>query len=101
MPAASCSTIWPTAGRTVPRNLDGVLWPQKKVAYARAPVIEQFKKLADTHKFRGYDGAGDGVWTTRRGNQLIMLNTTANAVVVAPGDLKIPAHEIATTETLP
>ena len=82
------------AGRTAPRNLDGQLWQQKKVAYARTPVIEQFKKLADTHKFRGYDGASDGVWTTRRGRQLIMLNTTAKAVVAQ--EVEIPAHEIAT-----
>jgi len=82
------------AGRTVPRNVDGQPWRQQKVAYRRGATLAHFKKLADANKFRGYDGLADGVWTTRRGTQLIMLNTTAKAVVAQ--DVEIPAHEIAT-----
>ena len=66
-----------------PRNIEGKRWEQKKVTYTRGQLLEQFKKLADANKFRGYDTAADGVWTTRRGNQLIMLNTTVRRV--APG----------------
>jgi hypothetical protein len=82
------------AGRTVPRNVDGQPWRQQKVAYRRGATLAHFKKLADANKFRGYDGLADGVWTTRRGTQLIMLNTTAKPVVVS--GTEIPPHEIAT-----
>jgi hypothetical protein len=83
------------AGPTVPQNVEGKLWSQPKALYARGGrLLEQFKKLADANKYRGYDTAADGVWTTRRSAQLIMLNTTAKPVV-AQG-IEIPAHEIAT-----
>ena len=86
------------AGSTVPQNVDGKRWSQKKVIYGRGRTLEQFKKLADANKFRGYDGVADGVWTTRRGQQLILLNTTAKPIVAQ--DVKIPAHEIE-TKTVP
>jgi hypothetical protein len=83
------------AGPTVPQNVEGKLWTQPKVIYARGGrTLEQFKKLADANKYRGYDTAADGVWTTRRNDQLIMLNTTAKSVSAA--GMEIPAHEIAT-----
>ncbi|MEA2709647.1 MAG: hypothetical protein QOF78_2248, partial [Phycisphaerales bacterium] len=86
------------AGQTVPRNVEGKPWQQKKVTYTRGRTLEQFQKLADTHKFKGYDGITDGVWTTRRATQLIMLNTTGKSVVSQ--GITIPAHEIE-TKTLP
>ena len=86
------------AGQTVPQNVEGKPWPQPKVIYGRAKPLDQFRKLADANNFRGYDTAADGVWTTRRNDQLIMLNTAAKPVSVQ--GMEIPPHQIATMKML-
>ena len=82
------------SGPTVPRNVEGAAWKQKKVTHTHGRMLDRFQKLADTNKFRAYDGKADGVWTTGRGKQLIMFNTT-DKLVTSQGT-EIPPHEIAT-----
>ncbi len=86
------------AGSDPPCNLDGTQWKPiftrsaGKLIYAGGKLTDQLKKLAATIKPLGWDGAADGVWTTRRGLQVFRYNNTDKAVKVDGVD--VPAHEI-------
>ncbi len=47
----------------------------------------------DAAAWKGVDGKLDGVWTTRRGTETFVYNTTTNAVTI--GNVEVPSHEIA------
>jgi hypothetical protein len=92
------------AGSDPPANLDGQVWkpkldPEKdgKLIYCGHRLIERFKRFAQSHHLKGYDGKQDGVWTCRRGDVMFMLNRTDKAVKV--GETSIAPRELSEANT--
>jgi hypothetical protein len=82
------------AGSDPIQNLDGILWkPAGNLKYTAGSMTKRYTDFAASQKLKGYDGIADGVWTTRRGGQTVLLNTTDKPVTAA--GVAVPAHEIA------
>jgi hypothetical protein len=91
------------AGSDAPTDLDGHAWkprldPKKdgKLIYCGAKLADRFTKFAAAAKLEGFDGVADGVWTVRRGEQVILLNRTDKPVKV--GSTEVPPHELWSSE---
>ncbi|HTL30029.1 MAG TPA: hypothetical protein VL282_12440, partial [Tepidisphaeraceae bacterium] len=102
-------TAWAQKGRVVllsesakVSNVDGQPWDLLGARNPRAIVAKRggLTKEVETRfkDLKGVFTAGPGVWTTQRGGQIFMLNTTDKPVEVVlpstPGKVTIEPHTI-------
>jgi hypothetical protein len=71
-------------GDTPVRDLAGADWPPAAQLPRTAPVSAELKWISDLEKHllgqRGVDGAHDGLWTCRRGEQVFVFNWTEKPI---------------------
>jgi hypothetical protein len=83
------------AGKNPIRNVEGENWePAANLVYTAGKMLPQLTKIAPTLGIT-LDPA-DGVWTTRRGSQVIHFN--GGDKPVKAGDVEVPPHAIWSNE---
>jgi hypothetical protein len=88
------------AGSEPMNNVEGMIWTAPSAEHIASVKVPHRQWLTDLVPLltgiRGVDGKLDGIWTMRRGKQLVLLNSTAKPVrtTVDGQTIEIPRDEI-------